>query len=264
VLDLAPLLALAQRTALAAADHLRAAVDRTDLLISSKDSHTDLVTDADQASEALILDHLLSARPHDGMIAEEGTAITGTSGVDWMVDPLDGTTNFVYGHPGFSVSIAATVDGIPSIGVVADVLTGDLFAASLGGGATRNGSTVRCSEPSGLDRALVATGFSYEPDRRRRQAEILTEVLPQIRDIRRMGGAAIDLCSVACGRVDAYFERGLQPWDLAAGAVIASEAGARVGDLTGGPPSDAYCLAAHPEMFHDLVRLLVTAESGTF
>lgn len=257
------LLELAEATALAAADHLLAGPARDRLEVTSKTSSTDLVTEVDRSCEHLIVDRITRHRPRDGIVGEEGTSVTGQSGVDWIIDPLDGTTNYVYGHPGFSVSIAATVDGQPAIGVVADPVLGHLFAARLGGGATRNGHPIRCSELTRLDLALVATGFAYDRGLRRHQAETLVGVLPQIRDIRRMGGAAVDLCSVGNGRVDAYFERGLQPWDLAAGTVIASEAGARVGDLDGGPPSARYCIAAPPALYEPLVTLLATAEAPT-
>ena len=253
------LLRLAEATALAAAEHLLAETGRGDLEVASKATGTDLVTKVDRSCEQLIVDRITEHRPRDGIVAEEGTAIMGESGVDWLIDPLDGTTNYVYQHPGFSVSIAASVDGVPTIGVIADPLHGQLFSARLGGGATCNGEPIRCSELTQLDKALVATGFAYDPPTRRLQAEALTSVLPEIRDIRRMGGAAVDLCSVACGRVDAFFERGLQPWDYAAGSVIASEAGARVGDLDGGPPSAGCCLAAPPSLFESLATLLATA-----
>ncbi|MFP3907371.1 MAG: inositol monophosphatase family protein [Acidimicrobiales bacterium] len=258
--DLDALLALAERVASAGAEHLRTWMHHADLAVSSKDTPTDLVTDVDRSCETLVVDLLTSARPDDGLVAEEGSSIVGRSGVEWVVDPLDGTTNFVYGHPGFSVSIAAVVDGRPSVGVVADPLSGDLFSARAGGGATRNGTVLGLGTPPDLAHALVATGFSYDAGQRRHQAEVLTTVLPRIRDIRRMGGAALDLCSVACGRVDAYYERGLQPWDMAAGWVIAAEAGARVGDLDGGAPSATCCLAAHPVLFDALAALLVTAD----
>lgn len=252
---------LAERTAAEVAAFLGAELARTDLRIDSKDTPTDLVTDVDRAAEELIVSSLLDERPHDGIIGEEGTAIVGTSGVDWVIDPLDGTTNFVYGHPGFSVSIAASIDGVPSVGVVFDPVHDECFAAHLGGGAHRNGVLIRCSARTDLATALVATGFSYTPERRRAQAVALTTVLPEIRDIRRMGGAAVDLCSVACGRVDASYERGLQAWDLAAGAVIAAEAGAQVGDLDGGLPTADYCLAAPPALFGPLADLIRRADA---
>src|SRR5437899_718674 len=145
----------------------------------------------------------------------------------------------------------AEVDGERTIGVVHDPLPGEVFAAATGRGATRNGEPIRCSDKADLQTALVATGFSYEPGRRAAQAAVLQQVLPRIRDVRRMGAASVDLCSVACGRVDAYYERGLGPWDLAAGALVAAEAGARVGNLDGGRSIADPVLAAPPALFDD-------------
>lgn len=246
----------------AVADHLRREAGRTDLHVEVKRTSTDLVTDVDRAGEALVVEMLRRSRPDDGIIGEEGTAIPGTSGVEWIVDPLDGTTNFVYGHPGYSVSVAAALDGELVVGVVADPVSGQVFVGRAGGGATCNGDPIRCSAEDDLAQALVATGFGYDPAERARQARVLTEVIPHVRDIRRMGGAAIDLCSVALGRVDAYYERGLNPWDLAAGTVIAREAGAIVTDLDGGPPSAGGCIAAPPALHGPLVALLQQAENG--
>lgn len=259
-LGLRPLAEIAVAVGREAAEHLRTHLGRSDLDVRSKATATDLVTEVDRSGERLVVERLLQARPDDSITGEEGTAIVGGSGVEWIVDPLDGTTNFVYGHPGFSVSIAAAVDGVLAVGVVVDPVHQDVYAAWSGGGATRNGTSIRCSERTDLSRALVATGFAYDADHRRRQAHVLTTVLPRVRDIRRMGGAAIDLCSVASGRVDAYYERGLQPWDLAAGTVIAREAGALVGDLDGGPPSGALCVAAPPALYGPLVELLADAD----
>ena len=177
-------------------------------------------------------------------------------GVRWVVDPIDGTTNFVYGHPGFSVSIGAELDGEPAVGVIVDPLLGDEFAAALGHGATRNGTPITVSSTTVLSEALIATGFGYQPDRRRRQAEGLVDILPRVRDIRRMGGAALDLASVACGRVDAFFERGLAPWDIAAGVVIVSEAGGRVCDLSEGSPTGDLVVAAPEGILAELLSLL--------
>ena len=254
--DPSQLLALAVSIAEDAATILVDGLSRARTLVDTKTTGTDMVTEMDRASEALILDRILSARPDDGVLGEEGTDRAGTSGVRWVVDPIDGTTNYLYGHAGFSVSIAAEIDGVTTIGVVHDPLHREVFTAIRGGGAFRNGSPISTSTETDLGRALVATGFSYEPDRRRRQAAVLGLVAPQIRDIRRMGAASVDLCSVACGRVDAYYERGLQPWDHAAGALIASEAGAIVGDLDGGPASFDFCLAAPPSLFEPLRDLL--------
>ena len=168
---------------------------------------------------------ILDARPDDAVLAEEGAGVAGTSGVRWLVDPIDGTTNFVYGHPGFSVSIGVEVDNRPVAGVVVDPLLGDEFCAAHGQGTTRNGRPVWVSSVGDPAAALVATGFAYNSERRRLQAEALATILPRVRDVRRVGGAALDLASVSCGRVDAYFEWGLSPWDCSAGSVLVTEAG---------------------------------------
>ena len=192
---------------------------------ATKSTVTDLVTEVDCWAEERIVARILDARPDDAVLAEEGAGVAGTSGVRWLVDPIDGTTNFVYGHPGFSVSIGVEVDNRPVAGVVVDPLLGDEFCAAHGQGATRNGRPVRVSSVSDPAAALVATGFAYDSERRRLQAEALVTILPRVRDVRRVGGAALDLASVSCGRVDAYFEWGLSPWDCSAGSVLVTEAG---------------------------------------
>lgn len=250
---------LAGRVAEDAAALLTDGLARARAVVATKSSGTDLVTEVDRAAERLIVDALLRHRPHDAVVGEEGTDRPGSSGVRWIIDPIDGTTNYLYGHPGFAVSIAAAVGDRSVVGVVVDPLHGDVFAARLGGGATRNGRPISASTEDRLAHALVATGFGYDPARRRRQAEVLVHVLPAVRDLRRMGAAAVDLCSVACGRIDAYYERGLQPWDHAAGALVAAEAGAVVGDLAGGPPSGELTLATAPALFEPLRALLVEA-----
>ena len=253
------LLDLARSLATKASDHLLVAVHQAHET-TTKTSATDLVTETDRAVERLIVDGIHAARPDDGIDGEEGARSDGTSGVHWFVDPIDGTTNFWYGLPGFNVSIAAAVGDTVVAGVVVDVLHGEVFTATSGGGARVNDRPIHCTDRSDLALALVTTGFSYESDRRRRQAEVLTRVLPHIRDIRRLGAAATDLCQVACGRVDAFWEKGLSTWDYAAGALIAREAGARVGDLWGGAASSAMTVAAAPPIFDELVALLT--ESG--
>jgi myo-inositol-1(or 4)-monophosphatase len=230
---------------------------------ATKSSPTDLVTAADTAAEALIVERLLAARPDDGIEGEEGARHVGTSGVVWHIDPIDGTTNFVYGLPAFAVSVAAAVDNEVVTGAVYDPSHHLLYRATKGEGSTCNGAPLRCSPTSDLATALVATGFGYRADRRRHQAEVLVEVLPQVRDIRRFGAAALDLCLVATGQVDAYFEQGLNQWDLAAGVLVATEAGARAGNLTGGRPDTSFVLVAAPGLFDHLERLLIEAGAAS-
>ena len=256
--DPADLADLAEQAARAAADILAEALHRGRASVMTKSSATDMVTEMDRASEHLIVERLLGARPDDGVLGEEGSDRAGTSGVRWIIDPLDGTTNYVYRHPGVAVSIAVEVDGVVEAGVVIDVVTGDTFRAVRGTGATRNLEPISTSAETDLGRALVATGFSYLADERRHQGQVLAQVIPEIRDIRRMGSAALDLCSVAFGRVDAYYELSLGRWDYAAGALIAAEAGAVVVGLDGAPPERAPLLAAPPALAEPLRRLLVS------
>jgi myo-inositol-1(or 4)-monophosphatase len=236
--DVDELLALARSVAEAAGALLLDGAHRRRTEVGTKTSPTDMVTEMDRASEALVVEGLLRARPDDGVLGEEGSARPGTSGVRWVVDPLDGTTNYLYGFPAWAVSVAAESDGEVVAAVVADPSHGEVFTATRGGGASCNGRPV-----------VIEAG-------RARQAAVLAEVLPRVRDVRRAGAAALDLCWVAAGRLDAFYERGLQPWDLAAGALVATEAGARAGDLAGGPPSTAFALAAAPTLFDPLCTLL--------
>ncbi len=230
--------------------------------VSTKSSKTDMVTEIDRASERLIVDGILARRPRDGVVGEEGADIAGTSGVRWYIDPVDGTTNYLYAFPGFAVSIAAELDGEMVAGVVHDPMHADVFAAARGHGARRNGRAMVVPDHTDLATALVATGFAYDADRRARQAAVLTHVLPRVRDIRRMGAAAVDLCSVAAGRVNAFYERGLGPWDLAAGALIAQEAGATVGSLSGPLVAGELVIAAPRSLYPSFRNLLITAGAG--
>lgn len=233
------------------------------LRVTSKTTPTDVVTEMDHAAEALITETLARLRPHDGMLGEEGTDHPGTSGVRWVVDPLDGTVNYLYDLGGWAVSVAAEVDGAVVAGAVQIPSAGETFAAVRGGGATCNGRPLRLAgPPPAPDRALVATGFGYDPRRRAHQAEVLRHLLPAVRDIRRGGACAVDLCALAAGRVDAYFERGVRPWDFAAAALIASEAGAQVAGLAGAAASPDFLLAAQPGLFEALEALLQAAGAG--
>jgi myo-inositol-1(or 4)-monophosphatase len=229
---------------------------------ASKSSKEDIVTFADRETEALIRRRIKEARPDDGFFGEESGAERGTSGLTWVVDPIDGTVNFFYGIPQYAVSIAV-VEGEPDpahwtalAGVVLNPATGELFTATAGGGALLNGEPIRANTEVPLDQALVGTGFAYRAEARTAHARIVAGLIGQVRDIRRMGSAALDLCAVACGRLDAYFERELSPWDHAAGALIAREAGARVSGTPGGPPGREFVMAADPELSHTLEAAL--------
>ena len=231
---------------------------------STKSSSSDLVTDADKAAEDLLTSRILAARPDDGILGEEGSSAVGTSPVVWHLDPIDGTTNYVYGIPAFSVSVAAAIDDEVVAGVVFNPSTDELYRATLGGGATCNGRSLSVRAAPSLAQALIGTGFGYSPNRRRAQGQVVAELLPQVRDIRRFGSAALDLCAVAAGQIDAYYERGLNRWDLAAGALIAAEAGARVENLRGGPADVDFVLAAADEVFDELRNILagLDADAG--
>ena len=236
-------------------------VARTD--VATKSSATDMVSDADRASERLIVERILAARPGDAILGEEGgerASVDGGARVRWVVDPLDGTTNYLYGHPAFCVSIGVEVDGVPAVGVVVDPSLGETFAARSGGGATLNGVPIRVSAKADLATALVGTGFNYGVQERVAQGRVIAHVLPQVRDLRRRGAAALDLCWVACGRLDAYFERGLQLWDMAAGDLIVREAGGVTSAIEGGRAALGSMLAAPPALAESLRALLHEAE----
>lgn len=223
---------------------------------ATKSSPIDVVTEMDIAAEKLITGILAERRPEDGLLGEEGADVAGTSGVRWVVDPLDGTVNYLYGLPAWSVSIAAEYRGETVAGVVEVPLRGETFHALLGGGAWLGGRRLACRPAAPLDQALVATGFAYLQPRRAQQAKVGQRIIPLVRDIRRGGSAAVDLCDVAAGRLDGYYERGLNPWDLAAGDLIAREAGAVTGGRPGKPASGELALAATPAVFASLQPLL--------
>ena len=224
-----------------------------DLGATTKTSPTDTVTIMDKRSEKMIIESILQARPDDGFLGEEGAERESKSGIRWIVDPLDGTTNYLYNLPGWCVSIGVQAqvhsgEWSTVVGVVYSPTTLRLYSAMRGAGALLNGATIKCNDPVTLSQALVATGFGYESARRVRQGEVLAALAGEVRDIRRMGAAALDLCHVASGSVDAFFERGLAPWDHTAGALIAREAGAIVSDLYGGPESTIFTFAAGPAL----------------
>ena len=210
----------------------------------TKTTSTDIVTEMDKRSERLIVERLTAARPDDGFLGEEGASRDGTSGVRWVVDPIDGTVNYLYEIPAYAVSIAAAVDGQVVAGAVVNPVVGETWTAARGHGAWLDGAPLGPVAVPELHLALVATGFGYDARRRARQAELLAVLLPQVRDVRRAGAASLDLCAVATGRVDAYYEQGLQPWDLAAGGLVAEEAGVRVTGLHGRAAGERMVVAA--------------------
>lgn len=231
--------------------------------VTTKSTPTDVVTAADRAAERMVVDALHAARPDDGVLGEEGGETQGSSRVRWLLDPIDGTVNYLYGLPAYAVSLAAEVAGVMTVGAVYNPAIDELWTAVRGEGAWLDDRRLKGSAVTSLDQALVATGFGYGATRRKSQAAVVAALLPEIRDIRRFGAASLDLCAAAAGRVDAYFERGLEAWDLAAGGLIASEAGLRVTGLSGAPAGRAMVLAAPPVLhaaLHDrLVALAADA-----
>ncbi|CAL9552900.1 Inositol-1-monophosphatase [Streptomyces sp. enrichment culture] len=254
------LLELAREAALRAGELLRDGRPADLAVHATKSSPVDVVTEMDLAAEKLITGLITERRPDDGILGEEGAATEGTSGVRWVVDPLDGTVNYLYGLPSWAVSIAAEQDGETVVGVVAAPMRGETYHAVRGGGAwvtgTRQERRLACRPAPPLDQALISTGFAYVAEVRAHQAEIAGKVIPRVRDIRRGGSAAIDLCDVAAGRLDGYYERGLNPWDLAAGDLIAREAGALTGGRPSRRPSRELAVAAPPGVFEPLQGLL--------
>ena len=261
----ADLLALARRIATTVAETALEERRRGISVEATKSSPVDVVTAVDRDTEERIRSMVLDARPDDGILGEEDDAHVGTSGLNWVVDPIDGTVNLLYDIPAWAVSIAV-VDGPPDplhwnalAGVVVNPVTGEVFEASRGGGARLGDRDLRVNDDVELSRALIGTGFGYAVERRRTQAEVLLQVLPRVRDIRRIGSAALDLSAIAAGRLDGFYERGLNPWDHAAGALIVREAGGLVGGVDGGPESGELLVAAAPSVYDGLLELLLAA-----
>ena len=260
--DASSLLDLAVETATAAAELVAQGRASAGASVDVKSSPVDVVTAVDTACEELIVGRLLAARPDDGVLGEEGSSRAGTSGVRWVVDPIDGTVNFLYDFPAYAVSIAAEVDGQVQAGVVINVATGEVFTATAGGGARLSSPSrprpeaLGGSRPVSLEQTLVATGFGYRVEQRRAQGAVVAELLTRVRDIRRAGSAALDLCSAAAGRVDAYYELHLNPWDFAAGALIAAEAGLEVTGLPGRPFAEPMAIVAAPSIAEDFAALV--------
>jgi myo-inositol-1(or 4)-monophosphatase len=247
-------LELADRAARAAGEVLMSYYGRAPEGLSSKTTVTDPVSDADREAERAIRELLEAERPEDGILGEEGSRAEGASGRRWIVDPLDGTVNFLYGLRAWGVSIALEDASGLAVGVVFNPVSGECFAAERGKGATMNGRQIHVTDCRSLDRAMVSTGFSYEAERRAEQAELLVRLLPRIRDLRRAGAAALDLAYVATGRVDAFYERGLKPWDEAAGLLLVHEAGGVTADLEGEP--HGIVAAGTQELLDELLPLV--------
>lgn len=235
----------------------------------TKSSPVDPVTIVDTFAEEFIVGRLAQLRPGDGVLGEEGSESAGTTGITWIIDPIDGTVNFLYGLPQYAVSIAAARNGDVIAGAVINITTGELYSAARGGGAMVKSATggrvgeqeLHCNRVTDVSHALVATGFGYASARRRMQAEVVAKLLPEVRDIRRMGSAALDLCAVAAGHVDAHFEHGLNAWDYAAGALIAAEAGAEIHipPLSSAGAHGELTLVAAPGVFDQLWDVLEQA-----
>lgn len=230
-------------------------------VLETKSSPTDVVTAADKAVEKLLVDALTAARPDDGLLGEEGAGSTGTSGYRWVIDPIDGTVNYLYGIPQWAVSLGFEDASGSLVGVVYDPSKDELWQAVRRGGAVLNGASLSCSSVTSLDAALVGTGFGYDARVRAFQSRLLPTLLPVVRDIRRLGAGSLDLCSVAAARLDAYYEKGLSPWDLSAGGLIAAESGAVVTGLRGAPAGKPLVVAAAPGVAGALLELLEAGDA---
>jgi myo-inositol-1(or 4)-monophosphatase len=251
------LLALAERAARAAGDFLAERFRGPAAGISSKSTPTDLVSDADRDSEALIVQTITKERPDDGFITEESADIDSRSGVRWVIDPLDATVNFLFRIPWWCVSVAVENDSGTIAGAIYNPNVDEMFTAARGGGAFLNGSPVSVSTNDRLDRALIGTGFSYLDLARADQASIVARVLPRVRDVRRMGSAALDLAALACGRLDGYYEAPLERWDRAAGLLMVTEAGGVVTHLPGPQGLTDGVIASGSALHEDLTVLVL-------
>ena len=267
--DVSPLVAVAEALAREAGALILDGRRQHVSVAATKSSAQDVVTAMDLASEALLRRRLAERRPDDGILGEEEGFQAGTSGITWVVDPIDGTVNYLYGLPAYAVSVAAVV-GPPEpaawtvvAGCVFAPEDGRTYTAGRGLGARLDGRALQVNAARPLIDSLVGTGFGYTASRRRSQARIIADLLPRVRDIRRVGSAALDLCTLASGGLDLYFERGLQPWDLAAGALVAQEAGAQVTGLRGQPAQEAMTVAGSAERVTELIELLEGLEADS-
>jgi myo-inositol-1(or 4)-monophosphatase len=247
---------LAEAVAREAGHQLREAYAGPGVNVTAKSSPTDLVSEADHAAERLIRERLAGARPDDGFLGEEGGDVEGASGLRWVVDPLDGTINFLFGIPQWAVSIACEDAEGTVAGVIYDPMRDELWSSERGGAARLDGRVLEAPLRTDLATAMVATGFGYDAEVRRRQAEVVARLLPEVRDIRRLGSAALDLAWTAAGRYDAYYERGLNRWDVAAGLLICERAGLAHRRLEPAPPAGDGVLVAPPGLLEQLEPLV--------
>jgi myo-inositol-1(or 4)-monophosphatase len=258
------LLAIAVRIARDAAATARRMRAEAITDVQTKSTDTDVVTAADRAVERQVVDALRRERPGDGVLGEEygDSAASQPGAVRWILDPIDGTVNYLYGLPQYAVSLAAEVDGVVVAGVVRNAATGDEWTATLGGGAWRGDRRLSGSARTTLNQTLLATGFGYDSARRAHQGRVVAGLITRVRDIRRFGAAALDLCMAAEGSVDAYYEKGLNPWDHAAGGLVAQEAGLVVAGIDGDPAGNEMLIAAPPALFPALHDALVELDAA--
>lgn len=242
---------LARRAGLTALEGRRSG----DLGETTKSSPTDIVTRYDRLCERGIVDGLASARPDDAIVGEEGASRPGTSGVEWHIDPIDGTANYFFGLPTWSVSVGARDANGPLAGAVYLPVLDEMFTASRGGGAFLNGAPISPRDVTSVADALLATGFGYDPVARAAHGRTVANMVGRVRDIRRLGAASVDMCFVACGRLDAYLEGGLNSWDIMAAWLVLTEAGCLVTDFSGGPVTPAEVLAAPPSIHGAIMEL---------
>ena len=224
--------------------------------VTQKSSAVDFATQVDKGAEELIVSEIIKLRPDGGIIAEEGSSRISKSGITWVIDPLDGTTNYFYGLPGWNTSIAAKDEQGVLVGAVSAPSINSFWSAQRGKGAFHNGMRINCNEPVNLAKALIATGFTYDLKLRSSQGDLMNMLISKIRDVRRTGAAAVDLCYVAMGAVDGYFEATLKEWDFAAGGLIATEAGAKISGRHGGKPDSEMVICAGPTLHSELVKLI--------
>jgi myo-inositol-1(or 4)-monophosphatase len=259
-LDALALLEIAKRAARVAAEVHRRAMERVRFDVGTKSSNLDLVTEVDREAERTIVDVIRSARPNDSILGEEGSALSGSSGVRWVIDPLDGTTNFIHGYPAHSVAVGIEFEGRRVAGVVIDTYANRTYSGVVGQGATCDKWPITVKDETDLHKALVGTGFLPDAEVRRLQAEILKNVLPRVRDIRRSGCPSLDICGVASGALDAFYEFGLGPWDIAAAGAIAEAAGAEVIELTPAGLPGPLLVVTNPDLAPVLISLVMGSD----